>query len=258
MRFRVCLAVCLLWLGLVACSGGGETAVSPTDSLLVAAASDLQFAFPEIGRAFEQHTGIPVTFTFGSSGNLTTQVENGAPFDVIATANVAFVNRLEEQGLIESDTKVVYAQGHLVLAVNRAAGLVVTSLEDLRETAVTRVAIANPEHAPYGMAARQALQTSHIWDEIQDKIVFGENVRQTLQFVQTGDVPVGIISLSIANVPEITTIPISSELHDPINQGMAVLKSAPHPEAARQFVAFVTGEHGQAILQQYGFLTPEP
>jgi molybdate transport system substrate-binding protein len=246
-RFILCFLVLL-----TACQGG----TAAPDPLLVAAASDLQFAFAEIGPLFETETGQPIIFTFGSTGNLTTQIENGAPFDILAAANVAFVERLTAQGLTIPDTQQLYAQGRIVLVVNRRSGVQATELADLLNPAISRIAIANPAHAPYGMAAREALQSAGVWTAVKDKLVFGENVSQTLQFVQTGDAPAGIVALSIADVPEVTGTLLPDELHQPINQALAVIKSTPREEAARTFIEFIGSPTGREIMRQYGFLLP--
>ena len=254
---RLCPVLSLLMALLLAgCQTRSEAASPAAEPLLVAAASDLQFAFSEIGELFEAETGQKVIFTFGSTGNLTTQIENGAPFDILAAANVAFVDRLTAQGLTIPETQQLYAQGRIVLVVNRSSGLKATRLEDLRNPAITRIAIANPEHAPYGLAAREALQQVGVWADIQEKLVLGENVSQTLQFVQTGNAPVGIVALSIANVPEVTVTLLPAELYEPINQALAVIKSTTNEEAARAFIAFVNSPTGREIMKRYGFLLP--
>jgi molybdate transport system substrate-binding protein len=229
---------------------------TPVQPLLVAAASDLQFAFTEIGERFEVETGQPVTFTFGSTGTLTTQIENGAPFDILAAANVSFVDRLTEQGLTIPETQQLYAQGRIVLVVNRESGVQAISLDDLLDPAITRIAIANPDHAPYGQAAREALQSAGVWEAIQEKVVLGENVSQTLQFVQTGDAPVGIVARSIADVPEVTGSLLPANLHEPINQALAVIKTTSNETAARAFIEFVNSPTGREIMKRYGFLLP--
>ena len=233
-----------------------DNQTASNEPLLVAAAADLQFAFTDLGEKFKEQTGQDVKFTFGSTGNLTTQIENGSPFDILAAANVAFVDRLKEQDLIIPDTQQLYAQGRIVLAVNREAGAQATELEDLLEPAISRVAIANPDHAPYGQAAKEALQSASIWDALQPKLVLGENVRQTLQFIQTGDAPAGIVALSIAEVPEVTYTLLPAELHNPLNQSIAVIKSTPREAAARAFLEFVNGPEGRPVMKQYGFLLP--
>jgi len=250
------LLVPVLFL-LAACATPRATSMpTPVEPLLVAAASDLQLALTEIGQQFEAETGQKVTFTFGSTGNLTTQIENGAPFDILAAANVSFVDRLTEQGLTIPETQQLYAQGRIVLVVNRNSGIQATSLEDLLNPAVSRIAIANPEHAPYGRAAQEALQSAGVWAGVQDKLVFGENVSQTLQFVQTGDAPVGIVALSIADVPEVTGTLLPAELHEPINQALAVISSTTKEDSARAFIAFVNSPAGREIMKRYGFLLP--
>lgn len=237
-------------------AGSGEPAVPPDGPLLVAAAADLQFAITDIGARFQEKTGHVVTFSFGSTGLLTQQIENGAPFDILAAANASYVERLREQGLIIPDSEQPYAQGRLVLVVNRRSGVTATELADLRTDDIQKVAIANPAHAPYGVAAQQALQSAGLWEVLQPKIVFGENVRQTLQFVQTGDAQAGIVSLSIGDVPEVRYTPIDPALHQPINQVMAILKRTKQEEVARQFVAFVNGPEGRPIMKKYGFTLP--
>ncbi|MFQ5342568.1 MAG: molybdate ABC transporter substrate-binding protein [Anaerolineae bacterium] len=243
----------------VACTGPAATNTPQTargNDLLVAAAADLQFAFTDIGQLFEQQTGRHVIFSFGSTGNLTTQIENGAPFDLFAAANVAYIDRLRDRGLIIPQTQQLYGQGRIVLAVNRKAGVTATDLGDLLDPSILRVAIANPDHAPYGLAAKQALQHAGLWDGLQPKLVYGENVRQTLQFVQTGNAPAGIVALSIADVPEISWTLIDADLHEPLNQALAVIQGSPNEQAARAFIEFVNGPQGRPIMEKYGFLLP--
>ncbi len=248
----------LIFILIVSATACGPTQTPAADDgvLLVAAASDLQFAFTEIGEKFEQETGQKTQFIFGSTGNLTTQVENGAPYDLLAAANVGYIDRLNKNGLIISDTRQMYAQGHLVLAVNRRAGVQAVQLEDLLDPAVTRIAIANPAHAPYGLAAQEALQSAGLWEALQPKLVLGENVRQTLQFVQTGDVPVGLVALSVADAPEITCTLVPTALHRPLNQAVAIITGTPHETTARAFIEFVNSSAGREIMKRYGFLLP--
>jgi len=235
---------------------GACVASTPAPSLTVAAAADLHFAFREIGELFQQETGIPVTFSFGSTGLLTQQIENGAPFDLLAAANEAYIDQLEQKGLILPDSRQLYAQGRIVIAVNRASGLDVKTLADLVDPAISRIAIANPEHAPYGLAAQQALESAGVWQAVQDRLVLGQNVRQALQFVQTGDAPVGVVALSVANVPEVHYTLIPAELHQPINQALAIVRTSAHPDVARRFIEFVNGPQGRRVMKRYGFRLP--
>lgn len=250
------------FLLLTACTplGAGSAPASSSagdGELLIAAAANVQFAFEEIGLRFQQETGRDVTFSFGSSGNLASQIENGAPFDVFAAANVAYVDQLRDHGLIVPDTLRLYAQGRVALVVNRASGAEATSPEDLLAPSISRIAIANPQHAPYGLAAEQVLQRAGIWSAVQPKIVYGENVRQALQFVQTGDAPAGLVALSIADVPEVAATVVDPSLHEPLNQALAVIRGTAHEQAARQFVDFVMTTEGQSILKKYGYAEPE-
>jgi len=153
--------------------------ITPTDAqpatapveLTVAAAADLQFAFTDIGALFEKETGQKVTFVFGSTGQLAQQIENGAPYDLFAAANISFVDDLVKKNLVVKDTETLYARGRIVLAVNRASGAPATTLDDLLSDKITHIAIANPEHAPYGVAAKEALQSAGLWEKVQPKIV---------------------------------------------------------------------------------------
>jgi len=250
---RNVLALMGLALLLGGCSRAGALE-SPT--LTVAAAADLHFAFTEISRQFQKETGVPVTLVFGSSGQLAQQIENGAPFDLFAAASEAYIDRLAARGLIVPGSRQLYAQGRLAIVVNRQSGRTVERLEDLADPSLGPIAIANPDHAPYGLAARQALERAGLWEQVQPRIVMGENVRQALQFVQTGDAPVGIVALSVADVPEVRYTLISPDLHEPINQALAILKSSAQPELARRFIEFVNGPVGRPIMRRYGFLYP--
>ena len=248
----------LIWLGLGLLTVGLSEAASrvlPGDrSITVAAASDLRFAFTEIGTLYEQETDARVVFTFGSTGNLARQIENGAPIDIFAAANLRFVEDLSSKGLIVKGTQQSYALGRIVLASNRETGLRLINLRELLRPEVKRVAIANPQHAPYGMAAKQALEALGIWNPLRLKLVYGENVRQALQYVQTGNVDAGIIALSIADVPGVTYNLIDDRLHQPLKQALAVIKGTKNEELARGFVNFINGPKGRTIMKKYGFL----
>lgn len=225
-------------------------------ALTVASASDLYFALREIGRDFERTTGTKVILSFGSSGKLSQQIEHGAPFDLFFSASRSYVDRLQKKGLILEDTKRVYAMGRIVLAVSRRSGLRLEGLKDLLKPEVRRVAIANPSHAPYGIAAREALISAGLWERIRGKLVYGENIRQTLQFIQTGNAEAGIVALSIADVPEVEYIPIDPSLHRPIEQVVAIVRGTGREKEARAFIDFVTGPSGRAIMERYGFIVP--
>jgi molybdate transport system substrate-binding protein len=246
--------VALLLLLLTGCSR--EATDEGRKEITVAAAADLAPAFEELGRSFEQSTGIKVVYSFGSTGNLAKQIENGAPMDVFAAANVEYVNGLEQKGLIIPGTKALYARGRITLWTNADSPLKIERLEDLARADVKRIGIANPEHAPYGMAAREALQAVGIWEALKEKLVLGENVRMTLQYAETGNVDVSIVALSLSVQSKGRWVLIPEELHKPLDQALAVIKSTKHEQQAREFAAFINGPQGRPVMRKYGFVLP--
>ena len=227
-----------------------------SQDLTVAAASDLMPAFEEIGREFEAANKRKVVFVFGSTGMLTKQIENGAPMDLFAAANVSYIDQLEQKGLIIPGTKSVYARGRIALWTPPESNLRFEGIADLARPEVSRVAIANPDHAPYGLAARQALESAGVWDRVKPKLVYGDNIRQTLQYAETGNVEVAIVALSLSVQSRGRWTLIPEELHKPIDQGLGIMKTAKNEQAARDFVSFLTGPQGRAIMQKYGFTFP--
>ena len=213
-------------------------------------------AFEEIGREFESAHKTKVVFMFGSTGLLTKQIENGAPMDLFAAANVSYIDQLEQKGLIIPDTKAIYGRGRITLWTNADSNLRLEGIADLARPEVTRIAIANPDHAPYGLAARQALETVGIWERVKPKLVYGDNIRQTLQYAETGNVDVAIVALSLSMQSRGRWTLIPEELHKPIDQAFAVIKSTKNEASARAFATFVKGQQGRAILQKYGFSFP--
>ncbi len=223
--------------------------------LLVAAASDLRFAFAEIGERFEQETGITVTFNFGSTGLLTQQIENGAPFDVFFSANRAYVDRLVQGGFGAGDPQ-VYAIGYVALAVPR--GSVVPLAGEIAGPAFETIAIANPAHAPYGVAARQVLQQLKLYDRVRDRLVYGENVLDAMRLVETGNADVGLVALAFLDAAEgLLGEKIDAALHEPIEQTALVLREAENSAAAEEFSAFVNDTVGRQILVRYRFGLPQ-
>jgi molybdenum ABC transporter, periplasmic molybdate-binding protein len=231
----------------------GCRTTTQTKELHVAAAADLIPAFEELGRQFEASHKTKVVFSFGSTGLLTRQIENGAPMDVFAAASVDFINELEQKGLILPDSKSVYARGRITLWTRKDSQLKVEKINDLGSNDVKRIVIANPDHAPYGTAAREALQAAGIWDAVKEKLVYGDNIRQTLQFAETGNVDVAIVALSLSKQSDGQWTLIPAELHKPINQALAVIKGTKDEPTARAFADFIAGPDGQSILAKYGF-----
>jgi len=229
---------------------------------LVAAASDLQFALAEIAAAYTAETGETVRLTFGSTGNFARQIRAGAPFEVYMAADEAFVAALHRDGFTR-DAGDLYALGRVALMLPQGSPLEMDgTLADLAaalaDGRLNRFAIANPEHAPYGMRAQEALQSAGIWEAIQPKLVLGENVSQAAQFALSGGAEGGIIALSLALAPTIaaqgTHALIPESMHGPLRQRMVLLRDA-SPAAAR-FYAYLSGAPARATLRRYGFLPP--
>lgn len=234
---------------------------SPTP--LVAAASDLQFALDEIVARFRRDTGIAPRVTYGSSGNFARQIEQGAPFELFLSADEAYVDRLTARGLTRGDGA-LYAIGRIVLFAPHGSPL--EPDPGLRNLAMRlangesgRLAIANPEHAPYGRAAEQALRSVGVWEALQPKLLLGENVAQAAQFASSGNADGGIIAYSLALAPALrergTFALLPETLHAPLRQRMVLLQRA-SPAAAR-FYDYLRSPASRAILSQYGFVLPE-
>jgi molybdate transport system substrate-binding protein len=227
-------------------------------SITVAAAADLQYAFEELEAPFEELCGCDLVLTFGSSGNFATQIEEGLPVDVFASANVRFVDDLEAKGLVVGDTKEVYAIGRIVLAVPDGSALDPTALDLVTDPAVEHLSIANPDHAPYGVAAQEALESVGLWDAVEPKLVLGENAAQATQFVETGDAEAGIVPLSLAvqRAGSLRYLLIDDSLHNPLRQAAAVVSSTGNQDLAASFIKFINSAEGRPVMIRYGFVLP--
>lgn len=248
---RVVAAVLLS--GLLACAGGGPSA--PSTGITVAAASDLRPAFEELGRRFTEETGTPVTFSFGSSGLLREQIVNGAPFDVFASADEAYVDAVIEAGAGDADTKAEYGRGRLALRAARGRPQPATVAE-LAGAEYERIAVANPDHAPYGRAALEALGSAGARDDVAGRLVYGENVSDSLRLVASGNADAGIVALSLvlAEGGPVTLVP--EELHEPLRQTLVALGTGEQARPARAFTGYVNGPVGRQVLLRHGFALP--
>ncbi len=232
------------------------------EALTIAAAADLNFAFKDLIKDFEAHTGERVRFIGGSSGHFYTQIINGAPFDLYFSADIAYPKKLIAEGFALPESLYHYALGRIVLWVPNGSTLDVSKgMEACVDSAVKKLAIANPKHAPYGKAAVAALEHYKLTDRMTDKLVFGENIAQTAQFVQAGAANMGIIALSIAVAPTMEQLGkhwlIPADAHPPIEQGAVIVKATKHPEKANKFLEFMRTEQARAVMKRYGFTLPE-
>lgn len=259
-RHRTLIAAATLALVAAAC--GDAQAVTADDPLLVAGAADLLPAFTELGHTFEEATGEEVVFSFGSSGKLAQQLIEGAPMDVYASANVAFVERVLDTGVGDPATQATYAYGRIVIWSTDDAWRGWGTLDDLAADDDVRIlAIANPEHAPYGLAARQALESAGVWDTVEPKLVYGENIADTQRLAATGNADAAIVALSLAlaadEVGEGAWTLLDDTLHEPLQQDLVVTTGDPDRAAlAARFIDHVNSDDGREVMRRYGFLLP--
>jgi molybdate transport system substrate-binding protein len=231
-------------------------------TLRIAAAADLQYALPDLAAQYEKQTGVKLAITYGSSGNFFAQIQNGAPFDLFLSADMEYPRKLIDAGLADSKFVQVYATGLLILwlppdsPLDPAAGL-----KTLLDPRIQKIAIANPEHAPYGRAAVEAMGSAGLSDQLKSKLVFGENIAQTAQFVQSGSAQAGLIALSLALSPALISGKrwiVPTDLYSHIDQGLVLLKSSPNKLAARSFLTFFYSPKARATLVHYGYSMPPP
>ena len=262
-RLRRPAATLLLVLPLTL-TGGTPAVAAEADvrRVRVAAAADLKFAMDELVEAFgKARPEITVTVNYGSSGNFFSQISNGAPFDMFFSADIDYPRRLAEAGQAPRDGVFRYGVGRIVVWVPTASRIPVErGVQSLASPEVRKIAIANPRHAPYGRAAEAALRTLGVHEAVKDKLVFGENVAQTAQFVQSGSADAGIIALALALAPALAKegryFEVPLEAYPRLEQGGVILGRAGDPEAARALRDFILGPDGRATLKRYGFFLP--
>lgn len=248
---------------LAVAGGCGRPASGARGRVRVAAAADLNVALPALVARFRETHEVDVAIAYGSSGTMYAQLLNQAPFDMFFSADLKYPRQLAARGLTLPDSEFAYAVGRLVVWTPAASPLDVErrGLEALADASVTHVAIANPDHAPYGKAALAALRAAQLYDRVQPKLVYGENVAQALQFAGSGAAEAGIVALSLALTPSLkdrarwSEVPLG--LYPRMEQGGAILKWAADADAARALRAFTISDAGRAILRQYGFSLPE-
>lgn len=233
------------------------------ETLSIAAASDLVYCLEELNTTF-QHSRpmVDLKVSTGSSGNFFAQIQQGAPFDIFLSADMKYPKELIKAGLADSSRLTLYAIGYIVLWSMRLDIEVARGLEILRDENITKVAIANPAHAPYGRAAKAALEHFKLWDQIQPKLVLGENIAQTAQFIQTGNVDAGIVALSLVVSPKLKNagryylIPEAS--FPRLEQGAVLTKRGIKNPAAKHYLEFLRSAQAREIFNRYGFRLPKP
>ncbi len=254
-------------LGMVLAMGlmlsGCQPKADTLPPLRIAAAADLKFALDTLLREFREKQGaFPVEVTYGSSGNLRAQIENGAPFDLFLSADLAFPEKLIRMGVGDAETLFPYAVGRLVVWVPKNSPIEVETLHEraLLHPAVRKIAIAHPEHAPYGQAAVAALKSYGLFEQVEPRLVLGENVAQTTQFVESGAADIAILALSLAKAPTMQPkgryweIPL--ERFPQMVQGGVMIRTTPRAKEARAIIDLLRSAHGRELLQRYGFILP--
>ncbi len=229
--------------------------------ITVAAAADLQPAMQDMAARFEKETGNTVKLIYGSSGNFFQQIQNGAPFDIFFSANLDYPRRLEAAGLTAPGSYYPYAKGKIVIWVPKDSTIDLSSgMQALLAASVKKVAIANPQHAPYGQAAVAAMRKQNVYDRLKDKLVLGENISQTASFVVSGSVDAGIIALSLVLSPNMKDkghyVAIPDGDYPPIEQACVILGRSKNKETAVQFLSFLRTAAGAELLRRYGFEVP--
>ncbi len=234
-------------------------APAQAEKITIAAAADLKFAMTELIANFKQaNPDHQVEVAYGSSGKFCTQIQQGAPYDLYFSADIGFPRQLVKAGLAASDVK-CYGYGRIVLwSASMDASRM--TLASLTEPKITRIAIANPKHAPYGQRAVEALKASGIWTQVEPKLVYGENIAHAAQFVQTGNAQVGVIALSLALNPELARRGghrlIPDKLHEPLEQGFIITSRAKANPLARRFSEYMGSRPARAVMIRYGFSLP--
>ena len=229
------------------------------EKFTIAAASDLRFALDDIAEIYRhQHADHDFNIIYGSSGKMTTQIMNGAPYDVFFAADIAFPERLQEAGFTATEPE-VYAIGRIVIWSNTLDASELR-LEDLpTDPRIRRIAIAQPSHAPYGLRAQEAMESVGVWGAVQPRLVFGENIAHAAQMVESGAANVGIIALSLVRFPSLAKHPfhlVDDGLHNPLTQAFVVTRRAGNNEAAQTFARFMETDEAHEIMQRYGFVMP--
>lgn len=230
-----------------------ESGAQNSEEIVVAAAANLTDAFTELGREFTAQTNVRVVYSFGATADLAKQVRNGAPFDVFAAADVAHVEELESAGLLTDGSRALYARGSLVLWSARGGGVRLSRLEDLTRADVEKIAMAKPDVAPYGRAAVEALRALNLWERVEPKVVYAQNVSQARQFAATRNADAAFLPRALVKKAEGGFVEVAENLHGPIEQELGIVRASQKQDAARRFARFVLSPEGQALLERYGY-----
>ena len=230
---------------------------SPKGIITIAAAANLNLPLNEISALYKKETGKTVTLVFSSSGNLSAQIKNGAPFDLFIAANEGFVDSLIKGNYADNGSKNIYAIGRAACAFSPKLSKKIKRLEDLLSPDVKKIAIADPSYAPYGHAAKEALMSLGLWDKLKDKFVYGKDIQHSYSLVKSGNTEAGFIALASVKPNEVGYFLIDSKLHKPLTQALCIISSSKNKKEAELFSNFILGVKGKQILKKYGFDFPK-
>lgn len=250
---RALLVVAVACVALLAC---GKKTKQGEGNLRVAGASDLVFVMEELVARFEKETGAKVDFMPGSSGKLATQIKEGNPVDVFFSANEKFIDDVVASGACLKESKRMYARGRIVMWSREGGVAPPATLDGLSDPKYARIALAQPEHAPYGRAAKEALEKVGAWSAVEPRIVYGSNIKETMQMAETGNADIAIIALSLAIKSKGPHVEIPADLYAPIDQALAVCTNGKQKELGQKFADFVAKPESVELMKQYGFAQP--
>jgi len=248
---------------LLASLSGWAQATKSAPELVVAAAADLSTALQEISDGYEKRTGVKVKLSFGASGALTQQIQNGAPFDLFFSADMDYPRQLIAASAADGASLYQYAVGKLVLWVPADSPLDVEhgGMKVLLDPSVKKIAIANPQHAPYGRAAVAALKHYGLYDQLSDRLVLGENVSQAAQFAESGNAQAGFVALAHVTAPAVKGKgkywEVPAEAYPPLAQGVVVLSHSLRKKEAAEFLEYIKTKDAAEVLRKYGFTLPQ-
>ncbi len=259
-RARKFIPFAVLCLALASAScrrAGAPGKASSEGTIVVAAAISLQDAFQSIAQLYQARTGDKVDFSFGASGELMRQIEAGAPVDVFASAGEREMDDLESKGLVEAGTRADFARNSLSIVVPAKSKLLLQTVDSLARPGLKRISVGNPKTVPAGMYAQQLLEHERLWKKLKPRLIFAENVRQVLEYVERDEVNAGIVystDVAIAHGRVRVALNVPNGNYGPILYPIAKIQGIPHQGAARDFIRFVLGPEGQRVLQKFGFL----
>jgi molybdate transport system substrate-binding protein len=246
----------ILCATLLFAAGGAYAAPPPGAKLTVAAAANLTDVFAEVGSAFKAKTGIEVVFSYAATAELAQQIENGAPFDLFASADTEHIDSLVAKHKLTADSRAVYALGQLALWIPNGEQTGIRELKDLGSPKIRFIAVAQPKLAPYGQAAVDALTNANLWETLQPKVVYGNSISMAKQLASTGNADAAFTAYSLVLHDKGTVLKVDPKLYHPLEQALAIVASASQIEAAKQFRSFLLGPEGRAILAKSGYLLP--